>query len=62
MGKKILLNTFITIMLFVSFLTMIFAFEAKNWLNVGGAAIVFIGLMIIKIMYMRNVHREFKRK
>ncbi|POY39031.1 hypothetical protein C3K47_00590 [Solitalea longa] len=62
MGKKIILNTCITIMLFISFIMFLFSFEARNWVNVSIAAIAFVVFMAIKIMYVKNVHRELKGK
>ncbi|MCO4292876.1 DUF6358 family protein [Solitalea sp. MAHUQ-68] len=62
MGKKIILNTCITIMLFISFIMLLYSFEARNWTNVGIAVVAFIVFLAIKVMYVRNVHKELKGK
>ncbi|UKJ07627.1 DUF6358 family protein [Solitalea lacus] len=62
MGKKVLLNTCITIMLFISFIMLLYTFEARNWIHVSISAIAFLAFLAIKVMYVRNVHQELKRK
>ncbi len=62
MVQKLLLNVLVNVLLFISFVAMVYMFERGQLINIVIAAIAFVILVIVKVNYYLNMKILSKKK